>query len=100
MSNETTQNEDQNESRDDLKRKIKQCGGLQFTVDETALLCEIDGDAIRKDADLTSEYLTGRLQSQHMARTMILREVRDGNLPACRQLLQLASGSEPDVSWE
>lgn len=76
---------------------IEQCGRVQFSTAETALFCEITESELCNNEEYSNAWLKGRVQGEALARNEILKAARNGDISACRQLLQLAERSRPEL---
>lgn len=82
---------------DVIATKLEKCGNVQFSIAEAALYCGISQSAIMESEEYTAAWLRGRVRTEAIARQHILDAAGKGDLSACRQLLQLAEQSRPEL---
>ena len=77
---------------------IEQMAGLQFSLDEVALIADVVKSAFEDNGSKESiAYLKGRLKAQAEVRQSILSMAKQGSSPAHKQFLDMAKESEIEL---
>ena len=79
---------------DEILKKIRQCGLLQFDIDYISDLLGIDTSELvaemqNKDSEVRKNYVKGRKEALLIVRKLLFTKVQDGDLSAIKQFIDL-----------
>lgn len=72
-------------------------GKKQFSIAEAALYCQLTEADILDNEDASNAFLRGRVDGESIARGEILKAAENGDINACKKLLELAEKSRPEI---